>query len=56
VPQRFYAHYQAVNGDRHVFASRTRFLPHSILPLFELRSWPPVKEEANSAYHHEPSE
>jgi DNA helicase-2/ATP-dependent DNA helicase PcrA len=40
VPQRFYAYQQAANGDRHVYASRTRFLPHSILSLFELRSWP----------------
>ena len=50
VPQRFYVHHQTANGDRHVCASRTRFLPNSILPLFELRSWPPAKEEANSAY------
>ncbi len=48
VPQRFYVHHQPANGDRHVCTSRTRFLPNSILPLFEMRSWPPVKEEANN--------
>ena len=48
VPQRFFAHQQAANGDRHVYASRTRFLPHSILARFEMRSWPMVGEPANS--------
>ena len=48
VPQRFYAYQQGANGDRHVYASRTRFLPHSILPLFELRSWPLTEERENS--------
>src|SRR5207237_9474047 len=27
VPQRFYVHAQALHGDRHVYASRTRFIP-----------------------------
>ncbi|TIU77002.1 MAG: ATP-dependent helicase, partial [Mesorhizobium sp.] len=27
VPQRFYPHNQAARGDRHVYASRTRFIP-----------------------------
>ena len=48
VPHRFFAHQQPTNGDRHVYASRTRFLPHSILALFEMRSWPMVGEPANS--------
>jgi DNA helicase II / ATP-dependent DNA helicase PcrA len=39
VPQRFFAHQQAINGDRHAYASRTRFLPDAILPMFEMRSW-----------------
>ena len=47
VPQRFFAHQQAGNGDRHVYASRTRFVPHSILSLFETRSWPAAGEHAN---------
>jgi DNA helicase-2/ATP-dependent DNA helicase PcrA len=40
VPQRFHVHQQARNGDRHVFASRTRFIPASIASAFELTTWP----------------
>jgi DNA helicase-2/ATP-dependent DNA helicase PcrA len=40
VPQRFFTHGQASTGDRHVYASRTRFIPTSILDQFEARSWP----------------
>jgi DNA helicase-2/ATP-dependent DNA helicase PcrA len=40
VPQRFYVHRQAKSGDQHVYASRTRFIPSAILPLFEPRTWP----------------
>jgi hypothetical protein len=35
VPQRFYVHSQAVDGDRHVYASGTRFVPESIAGPFE---------------------
>jgi DNA helicase-2/ATP-dependent DNA helicase PcrA len=40
VPQRFYTHQQTRNGDRHLYASRTRFIPSSILAQFEGRTWP----------------
>jgi len=40
VPQRFYAHSQRSNGDRHVYASRARFIPAGILGLFESCTWP----------------
>jgi DNA helicase-2/ATP-dependent DNA helicase PcrA len=40
LPQRFYVHQQVSRGDRHVYASRTRFIPDSLLPLFERRAWP----------------
>jgi len=40
VPQRFFTHGQNAKGDRHVYASRTRFIPESLLPLFERTSWP----------------
>jgi DNA helicase-2/ATP-dependent DNA helicase PcrA len=40
VPQRFYVHRQTKNGDQHVYAARTRFVPAPILPLFEPRTWP----------------
>src|SRR6201996_3174602 len=40
VPQRFFTHGQAAKGDRHVYASRTRFIPEKLLPMFERTSWP----------------
>jgi DNA helicase II / ATP-dependent DNA helicase PcrA len=40
VPQRFFTHGQAATGDRHVYASRTRFIPPEILALFEAAAWP----------------
>jgi DNA helicase-2/ATP-dependent DNA helicase PcrA len=39
VPQRFFTHQQAKLGDRHVYASRSRFIPDSILGSFAKRSW-----------------
>ncbi|MBV8751811.1 MAG: ATP-dependent helicase [Hyphomicrobiales bacterium] len=42
VPQRFYVHRQTKSGDQHVYATRTRFIPAPILPLFEPRTWPLV--------------
>jgi DNA helicase II / ATP-dependent DNA helicase PcrA len=49
LPQRFFTHQQPANGDRHVYASRTRFVPNSILTLFEVRSWPMVDDYATSS-------
>jgi DNA helicase-2/ATP-dependent DNA helicase PcrA len=40
LPQRFFIHGQPAMGDRHVYASRTRFIPKSLLGLFEKTSWP----------------
>jgi DNA helicase II / ATP-dependent DNA helicase PcrA len=40
VPQRFYVHSQRGNGDRHMYAARTRFIPADLLYLFERRTWP----------------
>ena len=42
VPQRFFTHGQNTQGDRHVYASRTRFIPGALHGLFERTSWPPV--------------
>ena len=39
VPQRFFAHQQNAQGDRHVYASRTRFVPSNILHLFTAKTW-----------------
>ena len=40
VPQRFFTHGQHAQGDRHVYASRTRFIPERLLGLFEKTTWP----------------
>ena len=45
-PQRFYTHQQASRGERHVYASRTRFIPSSMLPLFAQRAWPTALVDA----------
>jgi DNA helicase-2/ATP-dependent DNA helicase PcrA len=42
VPQRFYTSGQSATGDRHVYASRTRFIPNRLLIQFESRTWPMV--------------
>jgi DNA helicase-2/ATP-dependent DNA helicase PcrA len=42
VPQRFFTHGQHAQGDRHVYASRTRFIPEALLHLFERTTWPQV--------------
>ncbi|MEP7453491.1 ATP-dependent helicase [Phyllobacterium sp. SB3] len=39
-PQRFFTHGQNAGGDRHVYASRTRFIPATLLQYFECCSWP----------------
>src|SRR5580700_913643 len=40
VPQRFFVHGQRSNGDRHLYASRTRFIPEVLLDKFERSAWP----------------
>lgn len=40
VPQRFFAHGQRSQGDRHVYASWMRFIPEKLLGLFERANWP----------------
>jgi DNA helicase-2/ATP-dependent DNA helicase PcrA len=42
VPQRFFTYGQSAQGDRHVYASRTRFIREGLLGLFDRTSWPPV--------------
>jgi DNA helicase-2/ATP-dependent DNA helicase PcrA len=55
VPQRFLAHSQRANGDRHMYALRTRFIPEELADLFESCAWPvapaaamPAKASHNS--------
>jgi DNA helicase-2/ATP-dependent DNA helicase PcrA len=39
LPQRFYVRQQGTNGDRHVYASRSRFITEEICTHFDLQSW-----------------
>jgi len=48
MPQRCYVSGQARRGDRHVYASRTRFIPDAILDRFAVRLWPPKLAAADS--------
>ena len=50
VPQRFFAHQQRGNGDRHMYAVRTRFIPESIVKHFEECAWPlPARDGSSTA-------
>jgi DNA helicase II / ATP-dependent DNA helicase PcrA len=54
VPQRFFTYGQRVGGDRHVYATRTRFIPDDLLSRFESTAWraagtAPVKSTAGGA-------
>ena len=42
VPQKFHVTAQPRNGDRHVYASRSRFLTSSVCAQFEEIAWPPA--------------
>jgi DNA helicase-2/ATP-dependent DNA helicase PcrA len=44
VPQRFYVTQQAVRGDRHLYAGRTRFIAAADAGRFEQVTWPPPPE------------
>lgn len=47
VPHRFYVHNQARGGDKHLYASRSRFIPSAIVSQFELCSWPTAGHRAS---------
>jgi len=42
----FFTHGQHAQGDRHVYASRTRFIPDRLLGLFEKAAWPRAASDA----------
>jgi DNA helicase-2/ATP-dependent DNA helicase PcrA len=48
VLQRFYAHQQRSNGDRHMYAIRTRFIPDTITEYFEQCTWPAAREDRST--------
>ncbi|MBB3389002.1 DNA helicase-2/ATP-dependent DNA helicase PcrA [Rhizobium sp. BK275] len=49
VPQRFFTYGQNSQGDRHVYASRSRFIPATLLQFFEVCGWPQVKADTAAA-------
>ena len=55
MPQRFYVHASGI-GDRHVYASLTRFIPDALLPFFESCTWPAAAAQASAdTAAHEPA-
>ncbi|MCA1868303.1 ATP-dependent helicase [Agrobacterium genomosp. 3] len=46
-PQRFFTGGQHAQADRHVYASRTRFIPVTLLQFFEATTWPQVTASAS---------
>ena len=49
VPQRFYTHGQRSTGDRHVYASRTRFIPDLLTSHFGVARWPVLAHGPSTA-------
>ncbi|HMA31482.1 MAG TPA: ATP-dependent helicase, partial [Casimicrobiaceae bacterium] len=49
VPQRFHVRQQAAMGDRHVYASPSRFLTNAVCTHFDRQSWPQAGEAAKPA-------
>jgi len=52
IPQRFFVHGQQARGDRHVYASRTRFIPDHLVKLFERQAWPAASPAARATSAH----
>jgi DNA helicase-2/ATP-dependent DNA helicase PcrA len=48
VPQRFYITQQTRNGDRHLYAQRTRFIPREMTRLFDDFFWPRIEPTADA--------
>ncbi|MES5100781.1 ATP-dependent helicase [Agrobacterium sp. BA1120] len=46
-PQRFFTHGQNSQGDRHIYASRSRFIPATLLQYFEPTAWPKISASAS---------
>jgi hypothetical protein len=49
LPQRFYVHQQRAHGDRHVYATRSRFLTNEVCERFSQETWYPRSAVPNSA-------
>jgi len=48
VPQRFFTHQQSRTGDRHVYASASRFIPASIHSTFDRRAWREISDRGQT--------
>ena len=55
MPQRFHVRQQAAMGDRHVYASASRFLTNAVCAHFDHQSWPQAGEPAEAARSPGPS-
>ena len=49
IPQRFYVHQQSTYGDRHVYASRSRFIPNGVTRFFDSCAWSVVTQPSHVA-------
>jgi DNA helicase-2/ATP-dependent DNA helicase PcrA len=49
VPHRFYVHGQARGGDKHLYASRSHFIPSAIVNNFDVYTWPLPARRASGA-------
>jgi DNA helicase-2/ATP-dependent DNA helicase PcrA len=49
LPHKFYVHQQSKRGDKHLYASRTRFIPAAITQYFEATTWPPRAQQRAEA-------
>ena len=54
VPHRFYVTQQTGLGDRHLYASRSRFIPDALAEKFETVLWPPPNPELPVPAHNGP--
>ena len=50
VPQRLYVTKQSTNDDRHVYVSRSRFIPEALTDLFETCAWPDAVLTTDSSH------
>ena len=53
VPQRFFIRRQAVRGDRHLYAGRSRFIPEELAGLFECCGWPIAQPSGDAEATHD---
>jgi DNA helicase II / ATP-dependent DNA helicase PcrA len=53
VPQRFFNRRQAVRGDRHLYAGRSRFIPAELTGLFECCGWPIAQPSGDAEATHD---